>query len=142
MGFRTAAGDLNHFMFYGTDPNGGTGGRLDDIYVDSTGANLFNPLASLVPLVWDGDPDGNWGELPARWIPEGGGAARVPDLSSNARIESNTVTVTDHAAAQSLEVTGGALNIAATKSLTIAKTLTMAPGVPLGMGDGAVLDVG
>ena len=40
----TAAGDLDQFMFFGTDGNEGTGGRLDDIYVDNTGANLTNPL--------------------------------------------------------------------------------------------------
>ncbi|MBN8456934.1 MAG: autotransporter-associated beta strand repeat-containing protein [Verrucomicrobia bacterium] len=57
--FRTSAGDLDHLMFMDTDGNSTTGIVLDDIYVDKTGANLANPVAStLTNYYWDG-PSGN-----------------------------------------------------------------------------------
>lgn len=42
--FRTAAGDLDYMFFADPDGNPATGIVLDDLYVDTSGENLVNPI--------------------------------------------------------------------------------------------------
>jgi hypothetical protein len=97
-------------------------------------------------LTWDGDGDGEWGEIDtgsgfSRWQEDGGPAVFFPDATVDAVVRTNRVTVAENREARSLSVESGGVSIAPEQTLIVDQDATFSADTTIGMGVGAELDV-
>ena len=120
----------------------------DGSHADGSDGSTFTAsilAQNAVELTWDGNGDGDWGEIVAglsNWEDASGPVDWFPDVGSPARatINANTVTVAADRQASALTLTGtGAVEVDDGQELLVMQETTFDDGTSLTLGTGATL---